>query len=209
MPLEDYADLQNDIQDYLEQEEVIDKIPTFIRLAEARMNRELSVRWMHKQRTGSIDSGIVALPADFIEVVAWRLTTTSRPETAERVTAEQFFNMPTSQAGVGSGHPRYYTIIGTDSYWSPNPTGVDSGTYNYSLEYLATIENLSATNTTNWLLTLAPDCYLYGALLEAMPYVIDDERMQTWATMYERAVKSLVAMDSRGKYRPGAVMRRR
>jgi len=204
VPFGNYSELQTTIEDYLEQEEVTGKITDFITLCEARVNREVSVRWMHNAATPDIDAEAVPLPVDYIEAIAWQITTAGQPYTAECVSALKLLGM--SKSG---GPPRAYAIVGTNALWRPDPTGVAAGTYTSALEYLAKIPALSATNTTNWLLVQAPDIYLYGSLLEAMPYVIDDERLGTWVKMYERAVGSLVSADSRGKFRPGAVMRPR
>lgn len=50
------------------------------------------------------------------------------------------------------------------------------------------VTTLSDGNTSNWLLTNHPDVYLYGALLEAQPYLMDDARIATWAQIFERVV---------------------
>ena len=46
-------------------------------------------------------------------------------------------------------------------------------------------------NAANWLLTMAPDLYLYGALMEAAPYLKEDGRIQTWAAGLSNALASL------------------
>jgi hypothetical protein len=61
---------------------------------------------------------------------------------------------------------------------------------------------------TNWLLTSSPDIYLYGALLQAAPYLQDDARIQTWATLYERALNDLRTADDRGASSGGVLLTR-
>jgi hypothetical protein len=41
---------------------------------------------------------------------------------------------------------------------------------------------------TNPILTAYPDLYLYGALLEAMPFLADDTRLATWQAMYQQTL---------------------
>jgi hypothetical protein len=204
MPLTNYAELQQTIEDYLENDDVSGNVADFIALAEARMNREISVRGMHKQVELDIDTDVVALPVDFIESVAWRLTGVTPNLTAKYIPPDRFFPMISASFG---GAPRLYTIVGENSHWAPDPTGVDAGTYPSTLEYLSRLEALSDTNTTNWMLTANPDMYLYGSLLEAQPYLLDDERITVWGGMYKQALQSLVSADARSKYRPGGVMR--
>ena len=47
------------------------------------------------------------------------------------------------------------------------------------------------SNGTNWLLALAPDLYLYGALLETSPYIKEDARIQTWGLGLNAALSDL------------------
>ncbi len=204
MPLSDYTELQQSVNDYLEQDDVTGQVTDFIRLLEVRVNRELSVRWMHKTKTGFLDVQKLALPTDFIEAITWRIVGPDPDITGQYVPPDRFFGMQGVSTG---GTPRAFTIVGTDAYWAPDPTGVALSTYPYILEYLAQVPPLTDTNSTNWLLDVAPDIYLYGALLEAQPFLLDDERLAIWAKMYEQSVKSLVSADARGRYRPGGVMR--
>ncbi len=57
--------------------------------------------------------------------------------------------------------------------------------------YRTNIPALSDTNTSNWLLDLAPDLYLYGALLESAPYIKEDARIQTWGLGFSSALDGL------------------
>jgi hypothetical protein len=76
------------------------------------------------------------------------------------------------------------------------------------LTYYATIPALSVSNTTNWLLTDSPDLYLYGALLQAAPYLQDDQRISTWGTLYERCLNDLKVSDERSRMATSALRMR-
>jgi hypothetical protein len=41
---------------------------------------------------------------------------------------------------------------------------------------------------------------LYGALVEAEPYLMNDARINTWGSMYDRAITSLTKSDEEGQY---------
>jgi len=51
--------------------------------------------------------------------------------------------------------------------------------------------DLSDSNSSNWILAGYPDVYLYGALTEAAPYLIDDERVGVWKSLYTEAINTL------------------
>ena len=57
--------------------------------------------------------------------------------------------------------------------------------------YFADIPNLSDVTTSNWLLSKAPDVYLYGSLLHSAPYLVEDARVNVWAQLYGAAVSRL------------------
>ena len=81
-------------------------------------------------------------------------------------------------------------------------------TYAYEIDYYAKLAKLSVSNTTNWLLTMSPDVYLYGSLLQAAPYLQDDARIQVWAGLYQRGIEALNLADERGSMTGGALMAR-
>ena len=67
--------------------------------------------------------------------------------------------------------------------------------YSIELLYYQRIPALSNTNPTNWLLTICPNAYLYGALLAAQPYLINDERIPMIQSLYRQAVDGLNSID--------------
>ena len=54
---------------------------------------------------------------------------------------------------------------------------------------------LDDANQSNWLTEYAPQLILYGALLEATPFLKNDERIQVWQSMYDRAAQALSGED--------------
>jgi hypothetical protein len=54
---------------------------------------------------------------------------------------------------------------------------------------------LSPQNQTNWLTDYAPDVLLYAILLEAVPFLKNDERIPVWESAYARGLASLNQQD--------------
>jgi hypothetical protein len=48
---------------------------------------------------------------------------------------------------------------------------------------------------TNWVTEYIPDLLLYASLLEATPFLKNDERIQTWQAMYDRAAQAVNGED--------------
>jgi len=66
---------------------------------------------------------------------------------------------------------------------------------------------LSDSNTSNWLLSLSPDIYLYGALLQATPYLRDDERLPVIASLYQRMIEDMNISNERTSGQTSTQMR--
>ena len=67
------------------------------------------------------------------------------------------------------------------------------------------IAALSVTNTTEAMLTDNPDIYLYGALLEAEPFIMNDERVGLWAQGFQQAVSDLQEQDNKDRHSGSAL----
>jgi hypothetical protein len=52
-------------------------------------------------------------------------------------------------------------------------------------------------------LTLAPDLYLYGALLEASPYVKNDGRISIWGSAVQTVIEQLNTHGDRQSFDSG------
>jgi len=54
--------------------------------------------------------------------------------------------------------------------------------------------------STNWWTENAPEVLLYGALMDAAPYLLNDERIAIWKSLYADAVAGLVSSQRLEKY---------
>jgi len=66
--------------------------------------------------------------------------------------------------------------------------------------YYAAPSYLSSEVSSNVFLANCPDLLLYGALGEAEPYLMNDARLQTWASLYDRGLNSLTSSDDSSEY---------
>ena len=88
-----------------------------------------------------------------------------------------------------------YSIVGAIIEFVPPP----DDTYSATLTYYQKIPDL-ATNSTNWLLTQWPDLYLYSTLLQAAPYLKDDDRILVWEGFVSRILSEIELDDQRAQY---------
>ena len=203
MALDTFAGLKTTIADYLNRDDLTAIIPTFITLAEAKLNRKLRVRQMLKRATASVDSQYFAYPADWLQAKEFQLNT--NPIVRLEFVTEAYGDELKANNYVAPGKPSYYTIIGTQLEVIPTP----DATYTGELTYYAKIPALSDSNTSNWLLAYAPDLYLYGALTEATPYLKDDERLGTWGQLYTNSLSDIEIADQRASVSSTPLVRAR
>ena len=189
-----YSDLQTSIAGYLARSDLTSQIPDFITFAENRLRRELRVRQMLKSVTTSSVSGdaTVEVPSDFLEIRDFVALT--NPITPLSYSSPSILsNDPVaSQVGV----PKSYTILANEFLLAPVPDGI----YTLRLLYYAAPAYLSSSNTSNVFLNIAPDALLYASLLEAEPYLYNDARINTWGSMYDRAITTLTKSDENTQY---------
>ena len=194
MALTTYSDLQTAIANYLARSDLSSQIPDFIRLAEIRLRRELRIRQMLKNVTTLTTSGdaTVQLPQDFLQMRD--LYIDGDPLQPVIYLTPSFF---TSNAqSTYYGKPTRYTILADEFKFAPYPDTA----YTLYMLYYASPPFLSSTQTTNVWTANAMDCLLYGSLGEAEPYLMNDTRLQTWATLYQRGINSLTKSDDDAEF---------
>lgn len=202
-----YTDLQSAVTEYLARDQdstLIARIPTFIQLFEAKMNRKLFVRQMETRATAqtvptATEPEFIALPNDFQSMRRIRLSSASGRPSLDFMSTVQMDNYRTVQGDVVD-QPEFFSIFGSEIELAPTPDAI----YTVEMIYRQNIPPL-ARSSTNWLLTLAPDLYLYGALLEASPYIKNDPRIETWGTLMAAALQDLNDLEDDAAFNAGPV----
>lgn len=192
MAISNFAELQSAIgSNWLNRGDLSDRTPEFITLCEAELDRRLRTSSQIKRATTSATTQFVPLPDDFIELRNIQLDV-SPVKRLKFVTIDAADDMR-RQTYQSAGEPVYFTIVGNTIELIPTP----SSTVTLQISYYRNIPKLSTTNTTNHVLSAAPDIYLYGSLRHAEPYLMNDERIPTWTGFFERAVQDLQLMEDR------------
>lgn len=196
-----YSTLQSAISDWLARADLTGVIPTFIQLAESRLNRDIKSPRLIFPHTGTLSSRTIALPDRFYteQGVLCEILSLSVSIGGRDVVLEPLTPSSATDAQIG-GIPRgYYVIENTIAIIGGNGDEAYTLRVKNSLPQIASSRN----NYTNWLLQKAPELYLYAALLEASPYLKADARISIWAEGYRVALESLNAQEERLTRGPG------
>ncbi len=194
MAFTNYTSFVTVVENYLARSDLSAQIPDFINLAQQRMTRDLRTRPMLKVSTTTADSGdgTVELPIDFLEMRELHFQG-NPPTTLQYQSPDQFFR---NLVSTTSGLPFFYTIISNELQFAPVPNGDQT----LQMLYYAQPTFISPTTASNLYLANYPDALLYATLAEAEPYLMNDARVQTWASMYDRAISNIMRNDDGSKY---------
>lgn len=187
--LTSYDDLVTAVADWLHRKDLRARAPTFIALAEVRINRIAQIRAMELEAGLFFEAGErrVALPEGYSSPIDVRLP----GDCPRNLTAYVAEALPVR---ADPGEPCAWAIDG-DSLTVDRPADIDR---TVMLRYRG-IARLGVDTQTNIILQRYPDLYLYGALLESGPFIRDVESMQLWQGMYDRAVKEVNRNESRAR----------
>ena len=187
MAITTYAELKSAVADFLNRDDLTNTIDTFIGMAEAQLNRDVRHWKMEQRSTAEIDDQYLTLPTDWLETIRITMQDTV-PYVLNLASRDQIEEYRLRGANV-SGKPVYYSHIAGEIELYPTP----DATYDVELLYTQKIEALSDSNTSNWLLALAPDLYLYAVLMETAIYLHDDDRIAAYASIYQSKLAALNA----------------
>ena len=200
MTISTYAELQSAVRNWLHRSSTASladaRVQEFIALGEACIRRDLRVREMEASADLSLtaDTATVALPDGFFGLRRLYLDGSPKRQ-IEYVTPEHIDDI---WASSQTGPPKVVTIEGDNFRFAPTPDTAYAGK-----ALLWKLVALSDSNTTEALLTSAPDLYLYAALAESAPYSGNDERLPMWESKYADTVRGVFRRNQRDRYSYG------
>jgi hypothetical protein len=190
-----YDSLLEDVRRYLERgfteqsdQIVYDQLPRLVTLGERRIARELKIEGFIRAVTTPLQAGVPV----YMKPDRWRDTVSmsvdNKPIFARSY--EYCRNYWPDEAETAT--PSYYADYDYQ-HWLLVPTPATAQTL--EILYYEQPRFLGPEFQTNWLTEYAPDTLLYATLLEATPFLKNDERIQTWQGLYDRAAQALNGED--------------
>jgi hypothetical protein len=87
-------------------------------------------------------------------------------------------------------------MLGTEFQFAPS----QDSSYTIQILYYAQPTFISSTVASNLYLAYYPDALLYATLAEAEPYLMNDQRVVTWSSLYDRAIANIKQSDLGATY---------
>ena len=188
-----YDSLNSTVLQYLERRDpaVVNAIPTFITLAEFEIAEQIKTLGQLQvvQSTMSVGDAVIQKPARWRKTVSMNVVVDGKRQPVLLRKYEYLKNYwpDASQTSI----PLYYADTDWD-HWYLAPTPDQA--YDFEVLYYERISPLSSTNQTNWLTQNAPNAMLFGTLLQAMPFLKNDQR-QIFQQKYTESMQALKAVD--------------
>ena len=197
-----FTSLQNDVRSYLERGAsavtdpvVYAQIPNLITLAERRISRDLKVQGFQTVVVTNLQAGVAVLakPDRWRETISMNVGTGVGYNNRKQVfTRDYEYCRSYWPNETESAEPEFYADYNYTN-WLIVPT--PDVAYPIEILYYELPALLDESNQTNWLTQYAPNLLLYATLLEATPFLKNDERIPVWQSMYAMAAQSLQGED--------------
>lgn len=203
-----FTSLQSDMQNYLERGSpkdaiVFAQIPRLITLAEKAIATAIKVQGFLTPSISSFVAGVsvYAKPDRWRETVSMNYGVKRLPTSINQNKRIQLFPRsyeycrqywPDASLTDAANPPSFYADYNYQN-WLIVPTPVIN--YPWEINYYQLPPLLGPTNQTNWLTEYAPNALLYRALLEATPFLKNDDRIPTWQALYQEQLATINQQD--------------
>lgn len=197
-----FTTLKQDVQRYLERGAtlaadpiVFEQIPRLINLAERRIARELKIQGFINVVTTTVQGGqsVVTKPDRWRDTVSITIGTGINNENRKSLFTRAYEYLRSYWPdATATGEPEFYSDYDYN-HWLLAPT--PDADYPVEILYYQLPPLLDEEHQTNWLTENAPELLLYGTLLEATPFLKNDERIAVWQNMYDRSAAMLNGED--------------
>jgi len=189
-----YDSLVDDISSYLERTDTatLEKIPTFIMLAEQVIASEIKFLGNLTVNESNMVASqpVLDKPARWHKTVSMNVTVAGKkyPVLLRKYEYLREYWPTATETGV----PKFYADYDY-THWLVAPTPATN--YTFEVLYYERLQPLDSSNQTNWLTTYAPQALLYGTLLQAMPFLKNDDRTPMWQAQYDKIIQTLKVED--------------
>jgi len=196
----DYDSLDAAVDGYLHRTDLSSWVPNFIQNCQSKLYRKYMIRDMEKALSVSVSGGTGAVPSDY-RAMKFCYADGSPTTPLRFVSLEELFDEYPQRDEQGT--PNLVSReVGNFVFGPGNPADFSmKGVYYYTYTLLS-----SGGKTTNWYTDEAPEVLLYGPLLEAAPFIGDDERMPLWQGLYLEACQ-LAELEVKREYLSGGTKR--
>lgn len=209
-----YNSLLNDLRAYLERgatfatdPTVYEQLPNLVNLAERRLQRDIKVVGTISVVSSTMIDGtaVYAKPDRWRETVSMFAGVGTGNNTRKEIYPRSYEYCRSFWPNqTTTGEPRFYADYDYQ-HWLIVPTPDEA--YPYEILYNEQPPYLDDNTQTNWFTEYAPDALLYGSLMEAQPFLKNEEMIGVWRDFYTIAISAINGEDLRQVVDRGIIRR--
>jgi hypothetical protein len=189
--ISNYSSLKASIENWSHRGDVNNLIDDFIDIAESEMFKHLKIRDMEARATATADttSRFIELPDSFLEMRRFSVVSGANYYEIEARSPEAMSTSATT------GRPRFFSITSQIEF-DRKP---DSA-YTLEMQYYKTLTPLSATDSTNAVLTRFPMVYFYGSLMALHIWTSEIDKAEYYRSLLMSEIQTANKQDRRGRH---------
>lgn len=177
MAISTYDQLKSAIAAWTHRSDLTSYLGDFIAHAENRIFSDLRVKEMEDRTTYTPTTRYLATPARMTGIR--RITAQTNPPVQLMSVSPDGLQQRYDET---SGTPLYFSILGDEIQFNKIPS------CDVEIQYYAAPAALSASATTNAILTAYPQIYLAASMIEAMLFMVNDAGVAKWVGLYNEAL---------------------
>lgn len=193
MSISTLAELKTALNNWSKRSDLASYAEDLIMLGEKWIFRNVRAREMETALSGTIASGVLAVPTAFRALKHARID--ASPNVVLQIKPAQWIyeNYPTRSNG---GTPKFIAVDGSNFIFGPYPSNLSvAGTYYAALT--------SVITSANALFLAHPDLYLFAALSELEPFLKNDKRVSLWMGKRDEIKNDINKEAMQGRYGDG------
>ena len=198
-----YDEIKTKVAEYLNRTDLTSQMDMFIDLAESDINKVIKHQDLIKRANAVAETQYTQLPSDWSRVINVELNTSDHTTLLQQST--ESLDLKRTSIDNVSGRPEYFAITDNAIELCPTP----DTNYELQLTYYANIPELSSTNTTNVVSDKFPDVYIYGCCKHASIFLMEDERVGMFQTLFDKALEEVRLQQERASFGVGSLIPRR
>lgn len=204
---DNYKELKTSIVDWVDRQDIEDKIPGFVRLVTIDVSRDLRIPTMVTSTvTDMYADGSVLIPPDLIEVKSLNVIELNEYKnitaihSLDRASIYEYERSRKDNYGIENTPTRFATSRNKFYVFPLNfcsDTLVDNSVVNENVvgkvevTYYRLPVTINEDDEYNWILEISPEIYFYGCLMHTYRYIRDLDNANFWEDKYNKAVNKL------------------
>ncbi len=196
-----FSELKNKVINYLNRPDLSNIVGDFINMAMHRLEKENSGfgNWkcMEKRKTVTTSEPYISIPSRYKEAIWLKVIDGNRYYDLSKTSPQTALSLY-PYIDESKGRPVIYSTIMATNEFLVRPT--PDKEYTFDLYYYAYTADLVNDDDTNWWTENAWEVLLYGALGEASPYLVNDERIAVWKGFYDISIARIMQSEKNEEF---------